>query len=151
MSIDTSHLPFAGQPRQGLITAGQPTPADLEKLAADGVKSVITLRPPTEDPGFDEAATAANLGLNYTVIPVAGPGDLNLENARKLDAAIKAAGESPLLVHCASSNRVGALLALRAAWIEGQDEQAALALGRAGGLTKMEAAVCALLARGPGE
>lgn len=149
MSIDTSELPFGAEPQSGLVTAGQPSESNLDQLAQAGVKSIVTLRPPSEDAGYDEAAAATRLGMNFTVIPVAGPGDLNLDNAKLLDSALEAAGDAPVLVHCASSNRVGALLALRAAWIHQQSSDDALALGRAGGLTKMEPVVAALLQRGP--
>lgn len=142
-------LPFGGAPTPSLLTAGQPTAADFEALAKAGLKHVINLRPVTEDAGFDEAALAARLGLSYTNVPVAGPGDLNLANTRALDAALAKAGNEPTLVHCASSNRVGALLALRAGWLQQQPAEAALAAGRAGGLTKMEPAVAQLLSSPP--
>lgn len=142
-------LPLGGMPAPDLLTAGQPTPADFEALAAAGLKHVVNLRPPSEDAGFDEAAVLARLGLSLTVIPVAGPGDLTLARARDLDMALASANGEPVLVHCASSNRVGALLALRAAWLQGKSSDDALAHGRAGGLTKMEPMVAQLLQAGP--
>lgn len=145
MTLSDVKLPFGGMPAANLLTAGQPTPADIEALAAAGLKHIVNLRPVTEDAGFDEPALATKLGLSYTVVPVAGPGDLNLDRVRDLDAAMNKAGSQPTLVHCASSNRVGALLALRAAWLQGKSADEALALGRAGGLTKMEPAVQQLL------
>lgn len=149
MTLSDVKLPFGGMPTASLLTAGQPSPAEFESLAAAGLKHIINLRPPMEDAGFDEAALAARLGLSYTVVPVSGPGDLGVERARELDAALAATGGEPVLVHCASSNRVGALLALRAAWVQGQPPEQALAEGRAGGLTKMEPMVQQLLQRGP--
>lgn len=139
-------LPFGGAPTATLLTAGQPTPSDFEAMAQAGLKHIVNLRPETEDAGFDERALAATLGLSYTLIPVAGGGDLNKANAAALDAALAKAGSEPALVHCASSNRVGALLALRAAWVQGKSADEALAFGRAGGLTKMEPIVAQLLA-----
>lgn len=138
-------LPMGGNPLPNLLTAGQPGPGDFEALAAAGLKRVVNLRPENEDPGYDEPALAARLGLHYQVIPVAGPGDLTPDSARALDAALQAAGSDPVLIHCASSNRVGALLALRASWLHGASDEQALALGRAGGLTKMEPMVAQLL------
>lgn len=149
MSLSDVKLPLGGMPTATLLTAGQPTPADFEALAKAGLKHVVNLRPSSEDAGFDEAALAAKLGLSYTVVAVAGPGDLTLAKARELDAAMNKTGHEPTLVHCASSNRVGALLALRAAWVQGQSTDQALAFGRAGGLTKMEAAVAQLLQNPP--
>lgn len=139
-------FPFAGSPAPDLITGGQPTADDFKAMAAAGLKHVINLRPTTEDAGFDEAALVSQLGMRYTLIPVAGAGDLTEDNARKLDAAMSAAAGQPTLIHCASSNRVGGLLAVRAARVQGKSNQDALAFGRAGGLTKMEPQVAQILA-----
>ena len=139
-------LPFGGSPWPNLLTAGQPTAEDFQAMSAAGLKHVINLRPTTEDAGFDEAALAAKLGLRYTLIPISGAGDFNEENARKLDAALAITPGQPTLVHCASSNRVGALFALREAWVKGKSNDQALAYGRAAGLTKMEGAVQQILA-----
>ena len=139
-------FPFAGSPAPDLITGGQPTADDFKAMAAAGLKHVINLRPATEDAGFDEAALVSQLGMHYTLIPVAGAGDLTEDNARKLDAAMSATAGQPTLVHCASSNRVGGLLAVRAARVQGKSNEDALAFGRAGGLTKMEPQVAQILA-----
>jgi hypothetical protein len=50
-----------------------------------------------------------------------------------------------VLVHYASSNRVGALFALKSHFIDGCDVETALADGRAAGLKDQEPAVRALL------
>lgn len=149
MNLRDIELPQGGMPESDLLTAGQPSAAQFEALAAAGLKHVINLRPPSEDAGFDEPAAVSALGLGYTVVPVASGEDLCLARVRELDAALAAANGAPTLVHCASSNRVGALLALRAAWLQDQSADEALAIGRAGGLTKMEGAVAQLIARGP--
>ncbi len=144
--ITDVEFPFAGSPSPDLVTGGQPTAEDFATMASAGLKHVINLRPVTEDAGFDEAALAAKLGLRYTLIPVAGGGDLTEDNARKLDAALAAMPGQPTIVHCASSNRVGALFALRSAWVQGKSKEEALAYGRAAGLTKMEPIVEQILA-----
>ncbi|MGQ0529103.1 MAG: beta-lactamase hydrolase domain-containing protein [Panacagrimonas sp.] len=149
MKLETIVLPMGGNPAPNLITGGQPSAADFEAMAKAGLKHIVNLRPETEDAGFDERALAAKLGLSYTVVPISGAGDFDLARARALDEAMAKTGGEPTLVHCASSNRVGGLLALRAAWVQGQSKDDAMAFGRAGGLTKMEGAVQALLDRGP--
>lgn len=148
MKLETLTLPQQGHPLPDVVSAGQPSAAELATAKAAGIRRVINLRPPSEDAGFDEAAAVADLGLPYTVIPVAGPEDLTLATVKRLDEAL-AEGEGPVLVHCASANRVGALLALRAAWLQGVKPEAALALGTAGGLTRMAPLVAELLRRGP--
>ena len=138
------HLPQAGQPFADLATAGQPSAEQLRDAQARGFRRIVNLRPHSEPIGYDEAALAAELGLDYVNIPIAGAADLSLENARALDAAVQGVG-GPVLVHCASSNRVGALLALRAQQIQGKTIEDALAVGRAGGLKAMEPLVRQLL------
>jgi len=59
---------------------------------------------------------------------------------------VHAYNPSPVLVHCMSGNRVGALFALRAFWLQGMSAVEALAVGRRYGLTKLEPLVVQILA-----
>lgn len=127
------------------LSGGQPDAEQLKAAAAAGIRRVINLRPASEDAGYDEAAAAAALKLDYQLLPIAGPQDLTADNVRKLDALLAAGAGAPTLIHCASGNRVGALMALRAAWLQQQPTEAALDIGRRWGLTKMEPAVRQLL------
>ncbi|HEY6940685.1 MAG TPA: sulfur transferase domain-containing protein [Dokdonella sp.] len=127
------------QPRATLQVGGQPTADQLRAFAAGG-GVVIDLRGPDEARGYDEAALARQLGLRYVNVPVEGAADLTPANAQALHAALAAAG-GPVLLHCASGNRAGALLALEAARYEGLDADAALALGRSAGMKSLEPAV----------
>jgi len=102
-----------------------------------GIRHVIDLTPDAETPGFDEAAAVRAAGLRYSNLPLRGAADLTRGNVLAFDALVRDAGR-PLLVHCASGNRVGAMAALRAAWVEGRDAEAALAIGKAWGLKGLE-------------
>lgn len=135
-----------------LYSAGQPTEAELAALARKGVRTIINLRHPSEANDFDEAATAAAAGLRYVAIPVAGAADLTPETVARFGRELaQARACGPVLVHCASSNRVGALIALEQAWVQGQSADVALAAGRAAGLAGLEPAVVERLASvGPG-
>jgi uncharacterized protein (TIGR01244 family) len=135
-------LPFA-QPRPQLYSAGQPSAAQLQQAADAGVTTVIDLRQPDEDRGFDETAAAERLGLRYVRIPVAGAAGLTDANAHALRTAL-AQSSGPVLVHCASGNRAGALLALSNAR-DGASVEHALQLGRDAGMTSLEAPTRALL------
>lgn len=128
-----------------LVTGSQPSRADLEKLKAAGVTTVINLRGSGEDAGFDEAAAAKTLGLHYVAIPIAGGAEVTAENAAKLDAAMRKA-DGKALIHCASGNRAGALLALRAA-AAGQSVEEAIAFGKSAGMTSLEQTVRTQLAK----
>lgn len=135
-------LPFA-QPRPQLYTAGQPSAAELQQAAAAGVTTLIDLRQPDEDRGFDETAAAERLGLRYVRIPVAGAAGLTPANAQALRTAL-AQSQGPVLLHCASGNRVGALLALMQAQ-QGASVEDALQFGRDAGMTSLDARTRALL------
>ena len=135
------NLPNAKQPSPGLLTGGQPTEADLQAAAAAGYKTVINLRPGSEMAGIDESGQVESLGMHFISIPIGGAADLTEENARRLDRAIATSESMPVIIHCASGNRVGALLALRANLIQGKSASEALAFGKAAGLTTLEDAV----------
>lgn len=127
-----------------LRTGGQPTEAQLRALAAEGVRTVIDLRGENESRGMDEAAVVQGLGMTYVTIPISGAGDLTVERAKALDAALDAA-EGPVLVHCASGNRVGALLALEAFHADGASAEQALRIGDEAGLSSLRPTVESLL------
>lgn len=134
-------IPNARVPIEGMLTGGQPTREQLQSAAAAGYRTVINLRPASEEGILpQEASIVADLGMRYVHLPIAGPADLTKENVTRLDAALGEAGAGPVLFHCASGNRVGALLALRAAWIGGASPEDALRLGKNAGLTRLEAA-----------
>ena len=106
---------------------------------------MINMRPHSETPDIDPAAMAAAAGLSYWNLPISGPGDLTLENAQLLDNKLEQIGDEPVLIHCASSNRVGALMALRAVWLHKVPPEGALSLGERYGLTKMRPIVEAMV------
>ena len=126
------------QPRPGLYTAGQPQASDWPALRARGVATVINLRTPKEREGRDEAAEVRAAGMRYLSIPVAGADGITEANARLLRDALGAA-DGPVLVHCASGNRVGGLLAVMRARLEGATGEEALEFGRNAGMVSTEA------------
>ncbi|GAB2499496.1 sulfur transferase domain-containing protein [Pseudoxanthomonas sangjuensis] len=128
------------QPRPGLHTGGQPSLEQIDALAAQGVRTVIDLRTDDEDRGYDEAAELESRGLAYHRLPIAGAQDLTPANAAALKRLLDASGDGVLL-HCASGNRVGALLALMAAQQEGATPEQALELGRRAGLKSLAPAI----------
>jgi protein tyrosine phosphatase (PTP) superfamily phosphohydrolase (DUF442 family) len=142
----SAELPNRHDVLEGITAAGQPSAAALSAAAAAGYKSVIDLRALTEDRGFDEKATVEGLAMTYVSLPVPGASGVSYANAAELDKLL-AELPKPVLLHCASSNRVGALLALRAK-AEGADSAAALDLGVANGLGSLKSFVEKKLADG---
>ncbi len=100
-------------PESDVVSTGQPT-ADQFKIMADlGVKHVINLRTPGEDAGFDEKVAVESLGMSYHNIPVSvGDGGINADNAQSLQKLLDEFGGDGVVVHCATGNRVGALISL---------------------------------------
>ena len=127
-------------PEQKILASGQPTEEQFQLLADAGVRHVINLRPAAEQE-WDEGTFVASLDMEYHSIPVAGAGDVTRENAQSLyDLLAQLEGE-PVIVHCASSNRVGALIAISAAESDGLDLESAVVEGQRWGLSSLEQAV----------
>lgn len=132
----------------GLYVGGEQDAEQLAKLKKTfNVKHVIDLRPADVSGAVPEAKLAKKAGQKYVRIAVSGADDLTLENAKKLDAAMKAAKGEPVLVHCTSGNRAAALLALRDGLVLGQSNETALAFMKRSGLTKLESTVVERLAK----
>ena len=131
-----------------VFAAGQPTADQIARLAQMGFVRVIDLRPAAEDHGSDEPAILAAAGMEYLSLPIAAEADLASAAVNQLDQWLGDASIGKTLIHCASGNRVGALLALRAAWHQNFGTEQALQLGRVAGLKSLEPAVCRLLQEG---
>ena len=124
---------------QSVVSSGQPD-AEILSLAKDaGYTTIIDLRTEGEDRGLDEVAAVEALGMSYISLPVAGAGGISFENATALDALLSEI-DGPVLLHCGSGNRVGALVALSAS-MAGQSDEDALAAGKQAGLTRLEPVV----------
>jgi len=127
-----------------VFSSGQPTQQQIETLEEAGVKHIVDLRPATET-DWDEGAFVTSMGLQYHSIPVAGREGITSENARSLYQLLDSLKGEPVLVHCASGNRVGALVALAEGQIRGNDVEDAIAEGKRWGLTRLEPAVREML------
>ncbi len=125
------------EPRPGLYTGGLPDADTLAAFKALGVGTVIDLRGNEERAKADTQPAAAMLGLQHEVLVIEGAADLTADNAERLKHALDAAN-GKVLLHCASGNRVGALLALMAHHEEGASRRQALELGRSAGLKSLE-------------
>lgn len=133
-----STLPNVSFPAPHRIASGSLQASDIATLKKAGVREVIDLRANSETPDFDEQAAVRDAGIIYHNLPISGASDLSRSNVKRFNQLLADAGDRRTLVHCASSNRVGAMIALRAALIQGQSTEAALAEGRRWGLRSME-------------
>jgi len=129
-------------PFDNVVTGGQPTFAELKMAHDEGFKAVVNLRTEKEQPSPAEESTwVEELGMKYFPIPVEGAKGVSLDNARLLAGVLSKQENYPLIVHCQSGNRVGALFALKAFSLDGKSGKEALEIGRRAGLNTLEPVV----------
>jgi uncharacterized protein (TIGR01244 family) len=138
-SVSAADLLLNGRrPFPGILTGGQPTLEQFEAISELGYTTVINLRSAAEMTAeIAGREDVEALGMNYVFIPVASPADLNRENVQLLADAL-AAADGPTVVHCASGNRIGAIFALKAIYLDDVPAEEALEIGRSAGLTSLE-------------
>ncbi len=144
--MKTIDIPNARVPTDGVLTGGQPSEAQFRAAREAGYATVINLRNIGEPGVAEQAERLSKMGFTYHHLPVAGGGGVTVENA-KVFASMVDNADRPLLVHCGSGNRIGALAAMRAFHLDGEGADEALAIGRAWGLTGLEPVVKAKLTR----
>lgn len=88
--------------------ASQPQETDFKTAKDAGVKTVINMRHPEEMTDFDEKETVTALGMEYVNLPWAGPEELTDEVFGRARELLNIS-EKPILLHCSSANRVGAV------------------------------------------
>ena len=125
-------------PLDNIRCSGQMKPEQFDQLKACGIERVICLRDAKEKGTGWEEERAKAAGIEFIRMPISGKTGITPENAAKLSEQLDPAVST--LVACGSSNRVGALFALRAQK-GGATPEAALELGRKCGLTKLEPVV----------
>ena len=112
--MPSSPLPPLAQLAPGISAAGRLDRADIEALAAAGIKTIVNNRPDGEDPGQLPAAEARRLaeahGIAYHHIPVTAA-SLSRADVEAFAAVLNAAPQ-PLVAHCRSGTRSTLLWAL---------------------------------------
>ncbi len=126
-------LTNAACPLPGVGTGGQPDSAGLAALGRAGFRAVLDLRMPDEPRGHDEPAIARAAGLSYRSLPVS-PATLTDETFDRFRSLMRDSLATPVLVHCASGNRVGALMVPWLVLDRGWPVERAMASAEAGGL-----------------
>lgn len=133
--LEMSETPNVSTYDNQVYFAGQPAEASLETLAGYGVKTIINLRSAEEMAGvdYDEQAKAQALGMRYVNVPMGR--EIPSESAlAEIFAALDTASDAPVLMHCASSNRVGAVWGLYAGQKDSLAMEEAVAEGKAAGM-----------------
>ena len=90
-----------------ICTSGQPSLEDLSRFKEEGIRAILNLRRPSEDPILAaEEKKARALGLRYFNIPV-DSSNLQEEDADEFVRVVADEANRPILIHCGSANRVG--------------------------------------------
>ena len=132
-------LPNGYMPTDDIVAAGQPAAHQFAPLAAAGVGTVIDLRAPGEPRGYNEPAAAHAAGMTYHNIPVVA-GALTASEFDQVRDLLRAPARGPVLLHCASANRVGAVLLPYLVLDEHRSPEDALRIAHAAGLRSDELA-----------
>jgi uncharacterized protein (TIGR01244 family) len=130
-TVDAARIPAYQLVSPALAAAGQPSPEALASLKEMGFRTVVNLRPPAEGPSDEKAVVEAE-GLRYVNVPVM-PDTFRLDDVLAVQAVLDDPSAGPVLLHCASSNRVGGVVAVLASR-RGKALEEALAAGKAAGL-----------------
>ena len=117
-------------------TGGQPTTRAYAKVAASGFHSVLSLRVANEGVDlFRERAFVEQNKMRYFNIPVVSSAP-RAEQADEFIRLVKNPSNHPMLINCASANRVGAFMmiyrVLEQHWSEGKALEEAVKIGLTG-------------------
>ncbi len=91
-----------------LYLAGQPSPEALPLLKAEGIKTIISLRHKKEL-AWDEASAVEQNGMKFVPIPFGAAQQLKPEVFDKALEILRDKKRGPMVLHCGSANRVGAI------------------------------------------
>ena len=118
-------VPHGSQPLPHLLTSGQPGPQQFQALKDAGVEVVLDIRDPMEPRPFDEPELVRELGMRYVNVSVR-QGALDDATMEAILAELRSQEGHPVLLHCASANRVGGALIPYFILDQGMSEDAAI-------------------------
>jgi uncharacterized protein (TIGR01244 family) len=91
-----------------IYLAGQPSPDDLKEAQRQGARTVVSLREKSEL-NWDEAQSVQQLGMRYHHVPFKSPASLTDQVFDEVRRLLSDAEQQPVVLHCGSANRVGAV------------------------------------------
>lgn len=129
---------------KGYILGGLPTKENIDAALEKEIESALSLMS-KDEPGISVIGPyAASKGFRYIRFTIAGTEDLNESMAWQFASTLPLI-DKPGIVHSADGNRVGAIFALMAYFVDELPAQEALAIGQAIGLGDLEAHVRSVL------
>ena len=140
------NLPNRQVPFDSVLTGGQPTFDQIKQAAETGFKTVINLRADNElPPPEQEKIWVEGSGMKYIHIPIVVAEGFAPQNAKLFADVLSKPEHYPLIVHCKSGERVGAMFALKAFHIDEKEIEEALLIGERAGLIKLTPTVKKIL------
>ena len=107
-------------------TGGQPSDMAFGKLAASGFRSVVDLRTAGEGADLEkERKLVEQSGMRYFNVPVVSSAP-RPEQADEFLQIVNEKAHQPMLIHCATANRVGAFMMIFRVLEQGWSEDKAL-------------------------
>ncbi len=134
-------------PLDNVLCSGQPSEDQFGTLKAAGVSRVLHLRLAKEKGTGWEEERAKDAGVEFVRLEIAGKNGLTRENVEAFAKFMAKETTGTTLVSCGSSNRVGAMFALKAFWLDKMPRDEALALGKKAGMLSLTPVVEQLTAK----
>ncbi len=125
------------RPDANTVVCGALDNDKVSALAKAGVELVINLQA-SDELDFDEEQAVQQAGMAYEHLPIQGAADLKQLNILAFDKLLRQYHGKKIAMHCATGNRAGAAMALRAGWLRGRKMDTAMDSGRTHGLTILE-------------
>lgn len=107
-TVDPAVIPNYRLVKPGLATAGQPTAEALRRLKEQGFRTVINLRTESEPGVKEEEQIVKGQGLSYVWVPMT-PANFSQQQVDQIASVLDDPKAGPVLFHCGSANRVGAV------------------------------------------
>jgi uncharacterized protein (TIGR01244 family) len=106
-AVDPEAIPNYQVIRPGLAFGGQPSAETLERLGELGFRTIVSLR--TEREGaVEEGEVVRAQGLDFLWVPVTAD-TFSTEDVAAVESVLDDPVAAPVLLHCASGNRVAAV------------------------------------------
>ncbi len=133
-----------GRLYDGYIVGGLPTKEAIDKAIDKEIDSAMSLMDRDEKGISVIGPYAASKGFRYIRFTIKGKEDLNESMAWQFASTLPLL-DKPSIIHSAHGNRVGAIFALMAFFVEDKPAEEAFAIGQAIGLGEFESHVRGLL------
>ncbi len=91
-----------------IYLAGQPSPRDMLLLKTMGIRTVISLRH-AKELAWDERTAVELNGMDFVHVPFSGGQQLKFAIFDQVLTLLRDKKREPIVLHCASANRVGAI------------------------------------------